>query len=208
LKDAQGNQVLGRTHWKRFAAVMVPTTAAAGALTLMMANGALAASFAVSGQSFKIKAAELHGEGFAQFGGIDQSKDPVTKKITNVPVAISVIDHATLTDMCQTVKVPTPIGAVVVRIEAGKTKDVVADNLVVDAAQLAGNAEFKNIDIGISADEIDKAHKKGPAGLFAQQADEVTIKNLEQVAWKTTAGSFKLNGLKLGLKLNGEECFG
>ena len=207
MKDAQGNQVLGRTHWKRFAAVMVPTAAAAGALTLMMANGALAASVAVSGQSFKIKAQELHGFGFAQFGGVDQSKDPVTKKTTNVPVAISVIDRATLKDMCQSVKVPSPIGSVVVTIKAGKNKAVEAERLVVDAAQLEGDATFENIDIGISADEISKAHKKGPEGLFAQQADEVTINNLEQVAWKTTAGTFKLSGLNLGLKLNGTECF-
>ena len=207
MKDAQGNPVLGRTHWKRFAAVMVPTTAAAGALTLMMANGALAASVAVSGQSFKIKAKELHGFGFAQFGGVDVSKDPVTKKTTNQPVAISVIDHAFLTDMCQSVKVPSPIGSIVVTINAGKNKDVEADRLVVDAAQLSGNATFKEIEIGVDAANIDKAHKKGPEGLFAQQADEVTITDLRQVAWKTTAGTFKLSGLNLGLKLNGDECF-
>jgi Family of unknown function (DUF6230) len=204
LKDAQGNQVLGRTHWKRFAAVMVPTTAAAGALTLMMANGALAASFAVSGQSFKVSADSLTGEGFEQFGGIDQEKNG-----TPHPVAISAIGEATLKNMCQSVKVPAgPLGHVVVTINAGASKPATASNLVVDAAQLSGDATFENIEIGRDASTLTKvAGAQGPAGMFGQQADKVTINKLEQTAWATTAGTFKLNGLKLGLKVNGSECF-
>lgn len=204
MKDAQGNEVLGRTQWKRFAAVMVPTTAAAGALTLMMANGALAASFAVSGQSFKVKADQLTGEGFEQFGGVDVEKSGAPH-----PVAVSAIGQATLKNMCQSVKVPAgPLGSVVVTITAGTGKPAEASNLVVDAAQLSGDATFTNIEIGRDASTLTKvAGAQGSAGMFGQQADKVTINNLEQTAWATTAGTFKLNGLKLGLKVNGSECF-
>jgi hypothetical protein len=205
VKDAQGNHVLGRTRWKRFAALMVPTTAAAGALTLMMANGALAASFAVSGQSFKLSAASLEGEGFEQFGGVDQSKDG-----TLHPVAVSAIGEARVKKLCQSVKVPAgPLGSVVVTITAGGGKDPVeASNLVVDAATLSGDAEFKNIEIGRDASTLNKVSGvRGPQGLFGQQADHVKITGLEQTAWATTAGTFKLQGLKLGLKVNGSECF-
>src|ERR1700751_2032154 len=45
LKDAQGNLVLGRTRWRRFAAVMGPAIGAAALLVTGIANGALPASF-------------------------------------------------------------------------------------------------------------------------------------------------------------------
>jgi len=52
VKDNSGAQVLGRTSWKRLGIVMVPDRRRRGALTVAMANGAIAASFAVSGQQF------------------------------------------------------------------------------------------------------------------------------------------------------------
>ena len=48
------SQVRGGTRWKRFAVVMVPSVAATAAIGVALAQGALAASFSVSGQSFKV----------------------------------------------------------------------------------------------------------------------------------------------------------
>ena len=52
---------------------------------------------------------------------------------------------------------------------------------------------------------------KGVEGMFGQQADHVTINNLQQVAWATSAGTFKLNGLHLTLGFGNtddhKECF-
>jgi len=67
LKHAQGSSgtvVQGRTRWRRFAAIMVPAVVAAGAIVLGMANGAIAASFSVSGSQFKVSADQLDGKGF------------------------------------------------------------------------------------------------------------------------------------------------
>ena len=61
----------GGTRWKRFALVMVPSVAATAAIGVSLAQGALAASFAVSGQEFKVTAGYLDGHGFAQYGGVD-----------------------------------------------------------------------------------------------------------------------------------------
>jgi Family of unknown function (DUF6230) len=205
VKDAQGNPVTGRTSWKRFAAVMVPTTAAAGALVLMTAQGALATSIKVSGQAFKLRATTLDGRGFSQYGGF-----ATDTKGTSHPVAISAIKNGTIDHLCQSVK--TPIGkntAVVLTITAGEGKDKVkASNLVVDADQLDGNATFTNIEIGNDASTLKKggaAH--GQEGLFGQQADRVVIRDLKQQAWATTAGTFTLPGLSLRLKVNGPECY-
>ena len=84
--------VQGRIRWKRFGIMLVPAVLAVGFIVLGMANGAIAASFSVSGQSFKISADNLHGTGFKQFSGVD-----VTSKGTNIPVATSVINSASVT---------------------------------------------------------------------------------------------------------------
>ncbi len=211
MKDAQGNLVLGRTRWRRFAVVMVPAVAAAGAIIFGMANGAIAASFAVSGSTFKVTAAELDGTGFVQYGGLAVEKggnpaNPADPKVH--PVAVSGIKSATLTQLCQSVVVPgTPITMV---IKAGYTdgQPVTATDLLIDMSQLDGDATFTNINIGQDASTLDKgpAGAVGQAGGFGQQADSVVIKHLYQIAWSTSAGTFTLNGLDLSINTSKSEC--
>lgn len=209
------SQVRGGTRWKRFAVVMVPSVAAAAAVGVGLAQGALAASFSVSGQQFKVKASELHGTGFAQYGGIDSVYTKTDgKEKTQVPVAISSFEDATIENMCQSVKTDIPfVGPIYLRLEAGKTKPVVAKNLYIDVAQLDADAEFTNIDIGVAV----KDKTRGPEvkdtkttlpGGFAQQAERADLYGVEQTAWATTAGTFKLSGLSMRLGTNPKmECF-
>jgi hypothetical protein len=203
VKDVQGNPVRGRTRWRRFAVVTVPALAAAGAIVFGMANGAIAASFSVSGSTFIVTADHLHGDGFVQYGGT------VTQKSGAVhPVAVSGIKNATLTNLCQSVQVPnTPI---VLVIRAGQDKDhpVTATDLMIDMSQLQGDATFTNISIGQDASTLDKGPNgaQGATGGFGQQADQVDIDNLKQVAWSTSAGTFVLNGLNLSISTSGKSC--
>jgi len=193
----------GKVRWKRFTALMVPALAGAGVLIGLTASGSIASSFAVSGQSFKISADTLQGKGFAQYGGVDSSKNG--KKH---PVALSVIGSAKLHNLCQSVLMDTPMGKLTLLVKAGGGgTPASADNMVVDASQLSGNATFKNIEIGRDASTIDTVNKKGPAGMFAQQADTVTIKNLKQTAWGVNAGTFRLQGLNLSIKPGNHECY-
>jgi hypothetical protein len=197
---------------------MVPSVAAAACVGVGLAQGALAASFSVSGQQFKVKAGHLHGEGFAQYGGIDTVyKTTEGKEKVPVPVAISSFDTATITKMCQSVATPIPLigKTVYLRLEAGNTpgKPVEAKNLYIDVAQLDADAEFKNIDIGVAV----KDKTRGPdvkqgenvlPGGFAQQAESADLTKVEQTAWATSAGTFTLNGLSMKLGMNKEmECF-
>jgi len=123
VKDAQGPLVQGRTRWRRFAAVSVPAVALAGGIVFGMANGAIAAQFSVSGQPFKISAAKLEGTGFAQYGGVAVEKGGNPQDILGKshPVATAAIADATLTKLCQSVKVPgAPVSLV---IHAGDDPD-------------------------------------------------------------------------------------
>ena len=216
MKDAQGQVVLGRTHWRRFAAVLVPAVAAASLLVTGIAHGAIPASFAVSGSTFKVRADRLDGTGFVQYGGFAQQKGgrdlapgvPDPNDPRNHAVAISGIHEADLTKLCQSVLVPgTPISLVI--RAGGNGKAAHAEDLMIDLNQLNGDATFTNITIGQDASTLDKgpvgAH--GLPGFFGQQADGIVITDLTQVAWSTSAGTFVLNGLDLHVSLKSEECF-
>jgi hypothetical protein len=194
---------------------MVPSVAAAACVGVGLAQGALAASFSVSGQQFKVSADHLKGTGFAQYGGIDTVYETVEgKKQKKVPVAISSFKNAEITNMCQSVKTPIPgIGDIYLRLEAGKSKPVKAKNLYIDVAQLNADATFRHIDIGVAVRDQNKGPDVKPGdsvlpGGFAQQAESATLTRVEQTAWATTAGTFTLNGLSMKLGTDEKmECF-
>ncbi|MEV8530448.1 DUF6230 family protein [Streptomyces sp. NPDC051211] len=195
----------GRVRWRRFAVLTVPAIAVTAALGIALAQGALAASFAVSGQQFKVSAQSLTGEGFVQYGSVD-----VNAREELIPVAVTAIREAKLNSLCQSVVTSLPvIGDVSLNLTAGQKTPVEATNLFVDATQLSGNATFTNIEIGRDASTLDKGptDAQGMQDLFAQQADTVSITDLKQTAWATNAGTFKLSGLNLHISKGKKECF-
>lgn len=209
------SQVRGGTRWKRFAVVMVPSVAATAAIGVALAQGALAASFSVSGQSFKVTADELNGQGFSQFGAVDAGTTLDGQKTAH-PVAVSGFKSADITNMCQSVVTPDVpfLGSVSLTLKAGGSGTPVhADNLFIDVADLQTDATFHNIDIGVAAGQATKGpgmggnHDNANANGFAQQADSATLKNVKQTAWATTAGTFKLSGLKMSLSTGVHECY-
>ncbi|MEU9666888.1 DUF6230 family protein [Streptomyces bobili] len=208
------SQVRGGTRWKRFAVVMVPSVAATACIGVALAQGALAASFSVSGQSFKVTADKLVGTGFSQYGAIDSGYTLDGKKTAH-PVAVSGFKSASITNMCQSVVTPNIplIGSVSLTLKAGGgDTPVQAENLFIDVENLEADATFKNIDIGVAAKDL----KKGP-GIkdgdtanpfgFAQEAESATLTGVKQTAWATTAGTFKLSGLKMSLSTGVKECY-
>jgi Family of unknown function (DUF6230) len=203
------SQVRGGTRWKRFAVVMVPSVAATACIGVALAQGALAASFSVSGQEFKVSAGKLVGWDMNQYGSIDSGKSLDGKTDENHPVSVSAFDHATITDMCQSVVTPVPFlnKFVTLKLTAGdKGTDVVADQIYIDVAQLdSTQAVFEGINIGVPAGTTSgktpkpkTGEKASPFG-FAQQADKATLTGVEQTAWATTAGTFKLANLHMEL---------
>lgn len=202
------SEARGGTRWRRFGLVMVPSVAATAAIGLALAQGALAASFSVSGQEFKVRVDYLDGRGFNQYGTIVSPSGSGSSR----PVAVSAFDTATIEDLCQSVVVPTPIGDVTVRITAGTDPDnpVTAENLFIDLEQLNAQAVFTNIDIGVAVHELegpDPVSRVDPNS-FGQQSDRAQLWDVEQVAWATSAGTFRLTDLSLSLhRGSDEECF-
>jgi len=194
----------GKVRWRRFAAVMLPATLAGGVLVALTAQGVLAAQFAISGIAFTVTADKLDGTGFEQYGALDNTApDSPNQTDTGgqVLVMTSAIHTATLTNLCQSIG----LGAVNLILRAGGgTHPVQATNLVVDSDQLSGDAQFTNIAIGQDASTLSEVPGvTGPLGDFGQQADHVTINNLRQNNYATTAASFTLPGLSMSFSSNG-----
>jgi hypothetical protein len=204
MKDTSGAQVLGRTSLKRLGIVMVPTVLAAGALTVLMANGAIAVSFAISGQTAQMKIGQLQGTGFAQYGGVDAGTGSQTA------VAVSAFKTATISNgLCQSVETNLgPLGTYTLTLTASGAD---ATDLIIDMQSLkASEADFNKIDIGVDASTIQGSASgaKGAAGLFGQQADGATLTNIQQVSNATTAGSFDLHNMSLSISKSTTGCFG
>lgn len=201
MKDTSGTQVLGRTSLKRLGIVLVPTVAVAGVLGVMMANGAIAMSLAISGQTAQMTVGELNGSGFAQYGGVDQEANG-----TPVAVAVSSFDSATISNgLCQSVTTDLSkltgglLGDYTLTLTA---KGATASHLVIDLQTLdAGEADFTGMNIG-----TDAGQSGGQAGLFAQTATNADLTNIQQVSNATTAGSFDLQGMALSIAPGSKGC--
>ncbi|MET9191903.1 DUF6230 family protein [Streptomyces olivaceus] len=196
----------GRVRLRRAAVLAVPAAVVTATLAVLTAQGALGVQFAISGMPFTVTATELDGNGFAQFGGLDNMAEGSPNAGDTggqVLVVTSVIENAKLTKLCQSVD----LGGTNLLITAGDgSTRVSASDLTTDSTFLSGDASFNNIEIGNDAGTLDKAGPKGrgPIGVFSQQADTVHIKNLRQTNYATTAAVFKLPGLKL--RFSGSGC--
>jgi hypothetical protein len=180
-------------------------------LVFGLANGAFAASFAISGQPFKISADKLDGVGFAQYGG---QMETAKSGDQDVPVAMSGIASAKLYNLCQSVRAPGSPISLTIRAGRDAGAPARATNLLIGMSELNGNAEFTDINIGQDASTLGQGgpEAKGPLGSFGQEASRVVITDLKQTAVSTTAGTFTLTGLNLKINFPGKdgnppECF-
>lgn len=221
MPELAGRPIQGRIGWWRFAVVTGAATMIAGGMMAGMANGAIAASFAVAGSTFKVSADTLDGTGFAQYGGFaseqgarklpDGRPDPTDSK--NHPVVVNAIADATLFNLCQSVTVVGLPASLIIRAGQDKDQPARATGLLIDAERIQGKTTFTNVQIGRDASTLSKGGTglAGQAGQFGQQADRIVIEGLKQRAWSTTAGSFTLTGLDLQISVNPggkpEECF-
>lgn len=194
----------GKVSWRRAAVMAVPAAGLVAAMAIATAQGALAVQMSISGMPFEVTADELQGQGFEQYGALDNmvenspnAGDSGGQKL----VVVSEISRATLTNLCQSVN----LGGTNLLITAGAgSTPVSAEHLTTDSDFLSGDtATFNRIEIGNDASTLSKAGVKGPIGVFGQQADSVTIRHLKQNNYATTAAVFKLPGLKLRFSENG-----
>ncbi|MEV6823370.1 DUF6230 family protein [Amycolatopsis sp. NPDC051102] len=199
------SRVRGRTRRALFAGVLVGGLAGAAMLLVGLSQGALAASFAVSGTSFKVSADRLAGTGFVQFGSVDSGAGAAH------PVATSAFRTAAMDNFCQSVSLRSlpVVGDVTLRIASVGEEGMSATNIVLGVTELSGDLTLVNPQIGVDAGQV----SKGPAGVvgqpggFAQQADRAAIAMPRLAAWSATAYTLRLKNSKLTLHTDSGECY-
>jgi Family of unknown function (DUF6230) len=186
----------GRVRWRRFAITLVPATAMVVLLLMLTTQSVLAVSISISGRPFTVTARLLNGKGFEQFGVRSHSVINDLPGHTNqIVLAATAIRSATISHLCQRVNV---LGVPMVITAGTGTTPVAATNLVVYADRFSGNASFKHLTLGRDASTLNTVPGvQGPTGGFSLSATKVTISDLRQHAFATTAGSFTLPGFSL-----------
>ena len=194
----------GKTRWRRFAAMLVASGAVAISMVALTAQGVIAAQFSVSGMPFIVTAERLDGTGFEQFATLDEmapNSPNAGDTGGQLVLIVSAIDSAQLTKLCQSID----LGGMFLKLTAGDAgTPVTARTLVVDSDVLSGNATFKNINIGQDASTLTAVPGvTGNIGVLGQQADTVTITNLRQNNYATTAALFTLPNLHMSFTSTG-----
>ncbi|MFI9807875.1 DUF6230 family protein [Streptomyces sp. NPDC052301] len=203
---------VGKTCWRRFVTVLVPSVAACAALGIAMGQGVLAASFLISGKKFQVTADTLTARGFSVYSMVD-----VTRQGERVPVMVTGARHSTISALCQSVLVEVPVlGEQTVKLTGGDERPVEASNLFLDTtSQSAGQADFSGLDQGIAQGEITKGPINpgdrnsrffDPDG-FGQQATSVVLTDVRVTAVALSAGTFNIPGLRVQLEHGRHECF-
>jgi hypothetical protein len=199
VRRAQG----GRIRWWRFVAVFAAAAIGAGGLMFAMARGALAVSFAVAGTPVKVSANLLRGVGFVAFGGVDHELSG-----RQHPVEVNGFRRVTLYGFCQSVVTPhVPFLGDVTLLTTSPSST--GTNLVTDIEFLAGDITYDDLDINIDASTVFKGPPglRGVPGTFGTQADAVTVHNLRNVAWATTAATLYQPGMVTRVLIGRHECF-
>ncbi|MGW0707174.1 DUF6230 family protein [Streptomyces sp. NPDC002643] len=193
----------GRVRLKRAAVMAVPATAVAAGLMILTAQGALGVQFAISGMPFVITADKLEGQGFAQFGALDHMIENSPNEGDTggqVLVVTSVVKSGKLTSLCQSVDLG---GIKLVLTAGGDGTPVTVKDLTIDSDDIKGDAAFNNIEIGRDSSTFDKVNERGAPGVYGQQADTVTITDLYQRNYASTAAVFKLPDLHMRFQSEG-----
>ena len=163
------------SHAGRIAMVAIPTGVVSAMLMGGVAQGAVPVSFAISGTQFKIASSQLDGTGFSQYSGVAKDAEGAEHAVVTAN-----IKNASLENLCQSAVQETPLGKVGILIKAGgKGEPATAKDLQIGMTGLEGDAEFKNIRIGVDASDVN-TKAKGSKGDFSQDADTISIKDLKQ----------------------------
>ncbi|MFI1166915.1 DUF6230 family protein [Streptomyces sp. NPDC020801] len=194
----------GRTHWKRSAVLFVPCMLAVGSLGIALAQGALAASFAVSGAAFKVSAAEVTADGVSSFpasiGGTGDAK----------PVLLTAVRNGTVSDVCVSLRQKLPvIGDITMLVRSGTDKPLEGSNLVVNADALTGGGgKVTGVQAGRDASTLTGAPGvTGPRGVFGVQAGTAVAHDVKSTAYSANGGTMTLEKLEIEFSRTGKQCF-
>lgn len=203
--DNEDPEPRGRTRPGRLLALSAVGLALTGGLLLAMANGAIAATFTVSGALGKLSADNFVGTGVAQYGAVERTADGAT------PVLTAGFRQARAANFCVSFPVTDlpGVGPVVLRIATPGAEGFRADDLLVSLDELSGDLVQRNVEIGRDASELDKgpADATGTPGGFGLQSDTLEIANFRNRPRAITAATLRLDQVRIAVGAQERECY-
>ncbi|GGX76785.1 cholesterol esterase [Streptomyces fructofermentans] len=185
--------------------MLVPCTLAVGALGIAIAQGALAASFAVSGSAFKVSASEITAEGVSSFpSSVGGSANDAR------PVLLAGVKSGTVSDVCVSLKQRLPlVGDITMLVRSGADKPLEGTNLVVNADALTGGGgRVTGVEAGRDASTLTAAPGvTGPRGTFGVQASTAVARDVRSTAYAANGGTLTLEKLEIEFSRTGKQCF-
>ena len=164
----------GRVRWKRFGLTLVPVSAMTSLLIGATTQGVIGATFVVPGNSFKLFAGELRGQGFTLASDVDR-----TRKGRLIPVIVAGVRRAAITELCSSALVKTPVGTITIRLTGGRGgNEVIIDDLVIDVAVGQTVASIRDLELGRDASTLEEVpggragrhlRRPGQSGHLAQR---------------------------------------
>ena len=186
----KGQTVMGKTNITKAAVALTAGLAAFGVTGFAVAQGGLTANLALSGSFFKITMGHLDGEGFSLFVDDDQKGEE------HLPVARIKLDHATVSDLCLSVTVPTVpgVGEATLALKAEGEGSTESDSLLVGATDVDGSLVMQDVNVGIDANQLSDTADPGAWGLYSKQ---VSLKADDVKA--TSVGAQRLSAKNVGV---------
>ncbi|MET8147190.1 DUF6230 family protein [Actinoplanes sp. NPDC049668] len=196
----------GRTRWGRAAWLLVPSVVALAGVTFAIAEGALAASFGVSGRAFKVSAGTVEGTDVAAYLDTVRSVDG-----RHHPVMLAGVQQASLRNVCTSAVVTVPVvGEISLKVLGGRTEAITGTNVTADAdALLGGGGVVTDVEAGRDASTLNRVPGvAGPAGRFGLQARTLKTEDVRSTAWSANGGTIKLAGdLDVKVTAGRHECY-
>lgn len=200
-----GHDVSGRTRRGRLVVLSAVGLALMAGLLVAMAQGAIAASFTISGALGKLSADDFVGRGVAQYGSVERSGEQA------FPVLVAGFREAHASNFCYSVPViDLPgTGPVVLRLATPGEQGFQAENLMVSAQELTGDVVQRDVELGRDAAELDKGpgEATGRPGGFGLQSTTLEITNFRQRPRAVIAGTMRLNQVRIAIGADERECF-
>lgn len=196
---------VGRTRWRRFTSLMVPTLGITTLLFMGVLNGTLPISIAAEGkQRVKVEVKEMRATGYGAFPQFFQTQDG--NKHTVVVIGMSGLRAQGL---CASGKVDTPLGSYVLRFATKPGgQPLKADDLKMAVENIDGAEAFgKSIWLNRFADTPDGTPAdSGPPGTLPVTIKSLLVNIHSDIRWVTVSG-MKLSALDLTMGPAVEECF-
>ncbi|WP_064743725.1 DUF6230 family protein [Actinomadura rifamycini] len=189
---------------RRFLVLFVPAVGALAVLAFGMAQGALPASFAVSGRQMQVSADELSGQGFGLHPAVVRTADGADH-----PVMVLTMRSARVRGLCQSAHVDTPLGRYTVRL--GATDPARASQITglsISATHVDADVDFTSLLLNRDAGGLGTGTPAdGSPGDFGVGAGGFTVTDVKADAWMVAGGSFQVTGLDVSFGRDVPACF-